>query len=119
MIQKSLPDTFGQLANLKDRIVTSCELETLSDRVGSLKAVRNLRLIDSGELSVCLNLSALEHLTIQDSQRLRVLPDSVGGLSALRRLQLLTCVESQSLPESFAQFANLECLIGNCGSKCS
>ncbi|CAM6085893.1 unnamed protein product [Calypogeia fissa] len=94
-----LPESFGNLPQLKRLTLQCLELTTLPDSFGNLKA--------------------LEHLALESVDILN-LPESFGELSSLATLVFNGCEKLASLPESFGRLSSLtglricDCSVLNC-----
>merc|ERR1711909_192668 len=88
---RSLPDSIGQLANLKTLTMADLPLfESLPDSIGEL--------------------AKLETLTMTDIPVIKSLPDSIGQLASLKTLAMTDLSLFESLPDSFGELAKLETL---------
>lgn len=130
-----LPESFGQLHNLKELHISSINLSTLPTSILQLKNLKKLDLscynltalpVNIGELhnlqeldvSCCTKLATLPQsigrlkqlttLKLSSCHRLIRLPESIGELSKLRTLDLYGCEELWELPESIGQLHNLQ-----------
>lgn len=103
-----LPESIGQLTQLRELSLPYNELTTLPDSIGQMSWLRRLYLHDNKLTALpdsIGQLSQLELLSLDDN-KLTALPDSIGRLS---RLELLSASNNQlaTLPESVGRLGRL------------
>lgn len=105
---KKLPDSIGELTQLKMLNLCANVLENISENIGRLHRLQYLNL-DSNQLTKLPQslgqLKRLEWLELGQNN-LEILPESIGQLSNLRYLNL-TYNKIQALPNSFYELNNL------------
>ena len=133
----TLPETIGQLKNLRRLDINLCDIKKLPDSIVGLKELTELHIISPdlselpeniGELNKIQKLSisgrmgttTLNHLpdsikNLTDLKKLHIsglpyltaLPDSMGELTALKYLEVWQCKNLSSLPASISQLPKL------------
>ena len=112
----SVPETIKYLKNLEVLIIkhylTCNELRILPDSIGELANLRELHII-SCEYLLCIPesieyLQELRVLNLSENGNLSFLPDSIGKLKNLKVLNLRGCNQLKSLPESICELENLK-----------
>ena len=133
----TLPETIGQLKNLRRLHINLCDIKKLPDSIVALKELTELHIISPdlselpeniGELNKIQKLSisgrmgttTLNHLpdsikNLTDLKKLHIsglpyltaLPDSMGELTALKYLEIWQCKRLSSIPASIAQLPKL------------
>jgi hypothetical protein len=108
---QSLPESIGNLVNLKDLSLFDNQLQTLPESIGNLVNLRKLWL-DNNQLQSLPasigNLVNLKDLSLFGNQ-LQTLPESIGNLVNLTKLELDNN-QLQTLPESIGNLAKLSYL---------
>ena len=97
----SLPDSIGNLKNLKTLVVNNTELSSLPYSIGNLKNLQTLDVSDNKLSSLpdsIGNLKHLQKLNLSDNE-LTSLPNSIGNLKHLKTLDV-SDNELSSLPQS-------------------
>ncbi len=87
---RSIPDTIGNLSNLRELDLSDNNLETLPESIGYLKK--------------------LEELYLSGNRNFRRLPDSIGDLENLETLELEE-TNLESLPESMGKLTKLSSFV--------
>ena len=90
---RALPDSIGNLTSLQSLNLHGVQIRALPDSIGNLKNLKSLDLHDAQIRALpdsIGNLSNLQELNLSDTQ-IRALPDSIGNLSNLRNLNLRNC----------------------------
>ncbi|CAI5474690.1 unnamed protein product [Closterium sp. Yama58-4] len=109
----ALPDSLGELTNLRDLQIGCSALRSLPETLGQLSQLTRLHVTDCGLAqlpdSLC-NLPALSFLSITYCMRISRLPANLGQLSSLQSLQLHSVFSLETVPESLGQLPNLEAL---------
>ena len=111
-VEDRVPDSIGNLVNLKDLNITNDILNELTESIGHLTGLKQLQLICPNliELPESMDqLKALTELTI-NSNRLKELPKSICKLTSLTQLTLI-CHNLESIPESIGELTELTTLI--------
>jgi Leucine-rich repeat (LRR) protein len=106
--QTFLPDSIGNLINLRILKLADNQLIFLSDSIGNLTKLRILKLADNQLIFLSDsigNLTKLEELDLSDNQ-LTFLPDSIGNLTNLQQLDLYNN-QISFLPDSIGNLTNL------------
>lgn len=132
----SLPQDFGNLANLEILNLSSCiKLTSLGENLGQLTKLQSLNLsyvnkitalpesigqlqsLTSLNLSACsaleslpeslANLKGLTTLRLYGCSKLKQLPSQLGNLKELADFDLTNCTSLTSLPESFGNLTKL------------
>merc|ERR1712137_457887 len=112
---RSLPDSIGQLANLKTLAMTDLSLfESLPDSFGELAKLETLTMTDIPVIKSLPDsigqLASLKTLAMTDLPLFESLPDSFGELAKLETLTMADLLVIESLPDSFGGLAKLETL---------
>ncbi|WVZ50160.1 hypothetical protein U9M48_001442 [Paspalum notatum var. saurae] len=113
MQNESLPECITELAKLQYlKISESCQISTLPESICKLGCLEYL------SLSVCSGISKLPesfgdlkcmvHLDMSGCSRISVLPSSFGKLTNLRHLELSNCSSLQEMPESLCGITQLQ-----------
>src|SRR5665647_14644 len=107
----TLPDSIGQLSQLRELYVAGNQLTTLPDSIGQLTQLRELY-VGYNQLTTLPDsigqLAQLQVLYVEHNQ-LTTLPDSIGQLAQLQVLCIYNN-ELTSLPDSIEQLSQLQTL---------
>ena len=106
-----LPESIGDLQNLRVLSIMNCKLHLLPESIGSLKNLRILNLANStgSELFPCRGFSPASPFCFSPDNTV-VLPESIGNLKNLQHLDLRNESWLTSLPESIGNLENLQSL---------
>ncbi|MBD3352480.1 MAG: TIR domain-containing protein [Candidatus Lokiarchaeota archaeon] len=111
---ESLPDSIGNLTNLKLLDLCNSTLRELPDSIGNLRQLKTLYLCVCRRLRALPesigNLSNLKTLDLHLGGFLSKLPQNFVKLSNLQTLKLSMCIELRELPEDFQLLSNLRSL---------
>merc|ERR1711909_41514 len=112
---ESLPDSIGQLPNLKTLTMADLPLfESLPDSIGELAKLETLTMTDIPVIKSLPDsigqLASLKTLAMTDLSLFESLPDSFGELAKLETLTMADLLVIESLPDSFGGLAKLETL---------
>jgi len=105
----TLPESIGNLTNLKTLEVQKNQLTTLPDSIGNLTNLKELYVYDNKLTTLpesIGNLTNLEKLDVYDNL-LTTLPDSIGNLTNLERLDV-RWNQLTTLPDSIGNLTNLK-----------
>ncbi|WVZ50148.1 hypothetical protein U9M48_001434 [Paspalum notatum var. saurae] len=116
-----LPDSIGQLKQLRCLIAPRMQNESLPEFITELAKLQYLNINESCEIStlpesIC-KLGFLEYLSLSGCSRMSKLPESFGDLKCMVHLDMSGCTGISALPGSFGKLANLQHLeLSNCSS---
>ncbi|WVZ50170.1 hypothetical protein U9M48_001451 [Paspalum notatum var. saurae] len=116
-----LPDSIGQLKQLRCLIAPRMQNESLPDCITELAKLQYLNINDSVQIStlpepIC-KLGCIQYLGLSGCSGISKLPESFGDLKCMVHLDMSGCSRISALPSSFGKLTNLRHLeLSNCFS---
>jgi len=106
----SLPESIGNLKNLKNLKMTNNQLGEIPEKFGDLENLEELDLTGNSLKTLPESFGNLKNLMSLSltGNRLKKLPNSIGDLKNLRNLNLRNNYELEEIPKSFGDLENLE-----------
>lgn len=106
---KGLPESIGELSNLKELFLACENLTMLPESISKLNHLQKLT-IKGNIIRLPENIGklyTLKELHLFDCNSLTTLPENIGQLHNLELLSIRNCINLIELPESIAQLKNL------------
>ncbi|WVZ50162.1 hypothetical protein U9M48_001443 [Paspalum notatum var. saurae] len=116
-----LPDSIGQLKQLRCLIAPKMQNESLPEFITELAKLQYLNINESSQISALpesiYKLGCLEYLGLSGCSGMSKLPESFGDIKCMVHLDMSGCTGISALPGSFGKLANLQHLeLSDCSS---
>ena len=109
-----IPDSIGDLTNLKGLELKNNQIKVIPDSIGNLTNLKNIEL-DNNQIKVIPdsigNLTNLKYFSFRNNQ-IKVIPDSIGNLTNLEYL-ILNDNKIEVIPDSIRNLTNLKYVLLN------